>query len=203
MSVEDRTRATLLAAAHGIDPDTDAMFANVETAIHRHTVRRRALLGVAAVVAVVGVVFGSSVLGTWPNDQDIAPAGPPASDDNTILPGTDPAAVIEAYVSAYNAEDIDAVMALFTEDSTIVGHPTLSDAVGLDAIRLLTIEDRQMAAEADPYAISNVQTDGDTVTWDHTWTNDAGEDWCQEGLSAVISDGTIVSWAFAEPELCN
>ncbi|MGB9372528.1 MAG: nuclear transport factor 2 family protein [Jiangellales bacterium] len=115
---------------------------------------------------------------------------------------SNPAAVIETYVSAYNADDIDAVMALFTEDSTMVGA-IVGEAVGLDAIRQFTIEDREMAADADPYAISNVQTDGDTVTWDHTWTNDAGEDWCMQGLSAVITDGTIVSWAFAEPELCN
>ena len=126
-------------------------------------------------------------------------AGCSGDDESQSNPGE----VIEAYVSAYNAEDIDAVMALFTEDSTIVGHPTLSDAVGLDAIRLLTIEDRQMAAESDPYAISNVTTDGDTVTWDHTWTNDAGANYCVEGHSAVITDGTIVSWAFAEPELCD
>ena len=35
----------------------------------------------------------------------------------------DPAAVIEAYVEAYNAGDADAIATLFAEDAVITGHP--------------------------------------------------------------------------------
>lgn len=34
-----------------------------------------------------------------------------------------PAATIEAYVEAYNAGDIDGVMALFSEESEVIGSP--------------------------------------------------------------------------------
>lgn len=96
MSVEDRTRTTLSAAARTIHPDTEAMLAGVETTIHRQDIRRRAVLGAGAVVVLVGVVFGSSVLGIWPNDQDTAPAGvAPVTDapkdiESSQLPGAVP-----------------------------------------------------------------------------------------------------------------
>lgn len=116
----------------------------------------------------------------------------------------DPAAVIEEYESAYNSGDIEAVMAFYTEDSTLIGHPLGDDlVVGLVAIRDSVKIDMAEAAESDPYEISNVETSGDTVTWDHTWTNRRGQDWCAEGNRAVIADGTILSWTFApDPGLC-
>lgn len=196
MSVEDRTRAALLAAGRAIDPDTEAMFVGVETAIHRHNVRRRALLAVAGAAAVAGVAFGASVVGQ--HGPDIAPAGP-GNQVTATPPGVDPAAVIEAYVRAYNADNVDAVMAWFSEDAAVTDHPGgLADAVGADAIRRLTITDRSWAAQSDPYEISNLNTDGDTVTWDHTWTNNNGEHFCADGNRAVITDGLIVSWTYAD-----
>lgn len=203
MSIEDRTRQTMLAAARGIDPDTEAMYLEVEAVIHRRTVRRQVMLAVAGLAVVAGIVVGSSVLGQ--GRLDLAPAGPPATDVVTTPPGVDPAMVIEAYVNAYNAGNIDAAMAWFSQDATVTGHPGgLADAVGATAIRWLTITDRSWAAEANPYEISNVKTSGDTVTWDHTWTNKEGADYCAAGNRAVISDGLIVSWAYAtDADLCE
>jgi hypothetical protein len=64
-------------------------------------------------------------------------------------------------------------------------------------------QERGDAADVNPWKISNIQVTGNTVTWDHVWTNDLGEDWCAEGHSAVIEDGKIQSWAFApNPEPC-
>jgi hypothetical protein len=104
--------------------------------------------------------------------------------------------VLNDFVAAYNSGDLDAVMVFFTEDSTITGHPMDSDASGLTAIRSLHVEDMGAAADADAYSISNVQVTGDTVTWDHVWTNSGGSQFCKTGQSAVIEDGKIVSWTW-------
>jgi hypothetical protein len=50
------------------------------------------------------------------------------------------------------------------------------------------------AGGSDPYSIANVEVVGDTVTWDHRWTNSDGDDWCAAGQSAVVEGGVIVSW---------
>jgi hypothetical protein len=135
----------------------------------------RSLLAVLAILVVVLVGCG---------DDDDAESG----DDS------DAAAVIEAYVAAYNSGDIDAVVAVFSEDAVITQGSETS--TGLTEIETLQIDDMSSAAEADAYSITNVETDGDTVTWDHVWTNDAGVDWCAEGQSAVVTDGKIVTWTW-------
>jgi hypothetical protein len=53
-----------------------------------------------------------------------------------------------------------------------------------------------MAAVDDPYTISNVEVDGDTVTWDHVWTSTDGGHFCQEGHSAVIAGSKILTWVW-------
>lgn len=106
----------------------------------------------------------------------------------------DPAAVVEDYRAAYNSGDIDAVMDLFTEDSIVTGHPFADRSEGLDAIRAVQAEDIAAAAGQDAYAFSNVETDGDRVTWDSDWTNDGGDRFCRSGHTALIENGKIVSW---------
>jgi hypothetical protein len=118
-----------------------------------------------------------------------------------------PSAVIDAFVDAYNAGDISGIMDLFTEDSVIIDHPfsTLDDATGIDQIRELLEEDLQSAADGPAYTISNVMTEGSTVTWDHVWTHRQGSNRCAEGHIAIVEDGKIISWTFAagtRPHLC-
>jgi len=121
-------------------------------------------------------------------------------DDET----SDPASVIEQYQNGYNTGDIEAVMVLFRDDSTITDHPFVEETVGLDAIRTLQAADLSAAAESDAYEFSNVEVDGDTVTWDHVWTNDIGDQYCARGHSAVIADGTIKTWSFStDADLCE
>lgn len=110
----------------------------------------------------------------------------------------DPAATIEAYVTAYNAGDIDGVMALFSEESVVTGHPTeaRSESTGLAQIRALHVQDIAAAATENSYTISNVEVTGDTVTWDHIWTRNDGDKFCKFGQSAVVQDGTILSWTW-------
>ncbi|MDH3730942.1 MAG: hypothetical protein OES13_07465 [Acidimicrobiia bacterium] len=60
------------------------------------------------------------------------------------------------------------------------------------------------AAEADAYAIANVEVEGDTVTWDHVWTDNRGEKWCAEGHAAVVAEGKIGTWIWSQkPNRCE
>lgn len=93
----------------------------------------------------------------------------------------DPAATIEDYVTAYNAGDIDGVMALFSHDSVVTGHPFATEARGLEAIRSLQLADLAAAATENAYTISNVQVSGSTVTWGHLWVSADGQEFCQQG----------------------
>lgn len=108
----------------------------------------------------------------------------------------DPAAVVDQYVAAYNSGDIDAVMAVFTEDSVVFGHPFSPESSGLTAIRGAQASDLAAGASTDAYSISNIEVNGDTVTWDHVWVNNQGEEFCQKGQSAVIKDGKILTWTW-------
>jgi ketosteroid isomerase-like protein len=109
---------------------------------------------------------------------------------------TYPGATVASYVAAYNSGDIDGVMAVYTEDSVLYGYPSTSEAAGLKAILALTTQDLAAAASTDAYSISNVEVDGDTVTWDQLWVNKEGQNWCMEGQSAVIKDGKILTWTW-------
>jgi hypothetical protein len=52
------------------------------------------------------------------------------------------------------------------------------------------------AASTDAWSISNVEVDGDTVTWDQVWVGKGGGNNCMEGQSAVIKDGKILIWTW-------
>lgn len=47
--------------------------------------------------------------------------------------------------------------------------------------------------------ISDVAVNGGTVTWDSVW----GEDGCVKGQSAVVKDGTILTWTWGEFVDCS
>ena len=110
----------------------------------------------------------------------------------------DSAAVIESYIEAYNSDDFDDVMSHFTDESVIVGHPTDFDpqAADIGSIRRLHKEDLSFGEQ---YTISNIDVNGDTVTWDSIW----GEDGCVKGHAAVVRDGKIVSWVWGEFIECS
>lgn len=117
---------------------------------------------------------------------------------------SDPAAVVEDYQLAYNSGDIDAVMELFTEESVVTGHPFADQSEGLDAIRGVQIEDIASAAGQNAYTFSNVEVDGDRVTWDSQWVNDEGDRFCQTGHSAFIENDRILSWQWpSEGSACS
>ena len=107
--------------------------------------------------------------------------------------GADPGETIQAYIDAYNARDIDAVMAVFADDAVIRNHPFASVTEGAQAIRVLQSDDIEAAGRNDAYAISNLAVSGDTVTWNHVWN----ERCTGTRNEAVVEGGKIVSWVFA------
>jgi hypothetical protein len=107
-----------------------------------------------------------------------------------------PEQVIKAYAAAYNDHDLDAVMAFFTDDSVITSHPFSSESSGIAETRALHITDLAAAASMRAYRLDNVEVTGNTVTWDHEWTNASGEKYCKQGNSAVVKDGTILIWTW-------
>jgi hypothetical protein len=107
--------------------------------------------------------------------------------------GSEPDDVINDYVAAYNSGDIDAMMAAYTDDSVLCGYDP-SEVAGLTALRALWTDDLAGAASTDAWSISNVEVDGDTVTWDQVWVDNEGGNYSLEGQSAVIKDGKILIW---------
>ena len=157
----------------------------------------RSAIGRCRVLLVVLALGGAACGG---DDDSDTPAGAGADTSATHEE------VIETYRTAYNAGDIDAVMALFTEDSVLIDHPTAlfggvgdggNSLTGLVEIREANDVDRGTAAEIDAYEFLNVEDEGDTISWDHTWEGLNGAEWCGEGHSAVIAEGKFVSWNYA------
>jgi hypothetical protein len=151
--------------------------------------RRSLLVGVAAFVAVLFVGAAWGILGLLGED-DTPVAG--SSDD--------PAATIEDYRTAYNAGDVDGVMALFSEESVMTGN-SFFESAGLTEIRAVWVEDINAAATEDAYTISNVEVTGNTVTWDQVWIGGEGDKNCIEGQSAVIEDGKILLWTWSSRDV--
>ncbi len=117
--------------------------------------------------------------------------------------GSEPDDVINDYVAAYNSGDIDAIMAAYTEDSVLYGYSDTSEAAGLTALRTLWTDDLAEAASTDAWSISNVEVDGDTVTWDQVWVDNRGGNHCMEGRSAVIKDGKILIGTWPSETPCS
>jgi len=169
------------------------------------TFRRTSLLLTAAAILlafVAGLVVANE-------SGDDSPATRPATTSTEAEPqpapsldaeaeaSLSPAEVIEEYREALNAKDLDAVIALFTEESTFSGHPAMYDGSGLTSIRALHAIDTAMTTDFDAYEFRNVETIGNTVTWDHHRTNADGDVDCGEGHRAVVDDGKILSWTYA------
>ena len=152
-----------------------------ETPPHKQSGTRGNL--VVLVVAVVAVVGVAVMLASGDGD-DSSPASAPAD-------------VINDYVAAYNSNDIDAVMAVFTEDSVITGHPTgTGSASGLEEIRALHVGDLRYERG---YHIANVETSGNTVTWDTVWGDNYG---CVGSHTTVTNGDKIVTWSWGTVFSC-
>ncbi len=153
--------------------------------------------GAAAVIIAVAVPIWLLNGGSEP-EPDVAQPAP-----EVVTPT--PQAPIEAYIEAFNAKDLDAVMELFTEESVVTGHPDLGNrergpaVQGLTEIRSLLSNSMAVAADVDAYRITNLRVvPGNKVRWDHIWTNTDGEDYCANANNAVVEDGKILSWLYSQ-----
>lgn len=165
---------------------------------------RFALLTAAVMIALVTAIAVVISHGDQRSQADAVggPLDTNRSEQSGGIP-SDPAAVIEGYRIAYNSGDIEAVMALFADDSVLSGHPLSTRSTGLAALRIVQLRDIAMAAPTDAYRTFNVEVSGNTVTWDHEFVNNQGIPWCGEGNTAVIAGGKILNWAFApDPDEC-
>lgn len=111
-------------------------------------------------------------------------------------------ATLEGFAAAYNASDIEAVMAYFVAESEITKHPTLGDSTGLCPIRTAMAQHRTEAAATDPHGISNESVTGFTVSCDHTWVDAAGQEWCGTGNTASMAAGGILTSTYADEAPC-
>lgn len=120
--------------------------------------------------------------------------------DDASRGAADAAAVVERYVAAYNAQDIDEVMAVFADDAVIVGAgDRFGGAERIEGAAAIRASERASfsvhAPGGEAYSISNLAVTGNTVTWDHRFEGTAhtcvGTD-----NEAVVEDGKIVLWRF-------
>jgi hypothetical protein len=123
----------------------------------------------------------------------------PPTASTSVEPGGDgdPESTLNTYIAAYNSGDVEEVMTVFSEESEIVDHPFSGLVAGLDEIRSVHVDEFEFSAAENAYTVSNVEVVGDTVTWDHEWVNAGGVSYCIEGNTAVVEEGKILIWTWA------
>jgi hypothetical protein len=118
---------------------------------------------------------------------------------SSALPPID---VLEAYVDAYNAGDLEALVSMFwaiqVDEPTIVGHPGRAVASGTDQIREVLGGDVATAAASDAYEVTDVQVDGRRVTFGDVKRDRDGTCSRGSGHTIVVVGGTIESLTFGE-----
>jgi hypothetical protein len=122
-------------------------------------------------------------------------------DGSDSAKGSDAAAVVEGYVAAYNAQDIDGVMTFFADDAVILASAERVGGAerieGAAAIRASTLEGFSVHAPGgEAYSISNLVVTGNAVAWDHLFKGIA-HTCIGTGNEAIVEDSKIVVWTFA------
>ena len=141
---------------------------------------------------VVGVVLTAMALVAGCGGDD---------DASNSANASDAAAVVEGYVAAYNAQDIDRVMTFFADDAVIVGAADrFGGAERIEGAAAIRASERVgfsvHAPGGEAYSISNLVVTGNTVTWDHLFRGTA-HTCIGTGNEAVVEEGKIVVWTFA------
>lgn len=119
----------------------------------------------------------------------------------------DPGAALDAYADGVNARSVDDVMAAFAEDARLIDHPlNPGELNGKAEVRRGVTQSVTFArVDPDPYSISDVVVDGDTVSWSYVWINDEGQEFCAAGNEIDVNDeGLIVELRWGnEPGECD
>jgi hypothetical protein len=155
--------------------------------------------------ALAGAIVAAAALASCGADGDpLARTSDPVQSELSEADHVDPAEVVRDYRTAFNDRDLERLMSLFDVDSVVTDHPFATRSEGLAAIRSLQLRDIVASADADAYQMSNIEVAGDTVTWNHEYTNADGFHWCADGNSATVADGKILNWTFApNPRRCE
>jgi ketosteroid isomerase-like protein len=181
------------------------------------TNRRWLAVGLAAAAAIVALVVGVAIatrdddteVSTAPSATEVSTA-PSATEVSTAPSGTEvstatsatevttasgatPMDALDAYIAAFNADDLDAVMALFADDALILNDPVSGNMVaqGIDEVR--EVQEAEMSF-GESYEVTSVDSVGNTVTADVLYqTTSAGV--CYEGtIEITVEQGKIVRW---------
>ncbi len=113
----------------------------------------------------------------------------------------DPEMALDAWVDGINANSVNEVMAAFADDSRLIDHPLNPGQLSGKAEVRRGVSDTVTSSrvDPDPYSISDVVVDGDTVSWSYVWVNDAGQEFCRAGNEIDVNDeGLIVELRWGE-----
>jgi hypothetical protein len=119
----------------------------------------------------------------------------------------DPEVALNTYADGINANSVDDAMAAFAEDSRMIDHPlNPGELNGKAQIRrgvAETVNNSQV--DPDPYSISDVVVDGDTVSWSYVWFSEDGDEFCGFGNEIdVNNEGLIAEFRWPEdPANCD
>ena len=158
--------------------------------------RRRGTRLAAAGLAAAAIVAAVVLIAVAVSDDGSSPASPPPT---VAVPTTMPASVgelLDAYVDAYNAHDIAAVMSLFADDAVMTGNLVSPGAEGTAEIRAFQEGDMAIAAPDNAYAMTDVEVNGNTVTFGHIWHHQDGSCYSGTGHRVEVEGGQIVRWDF-------
>jgi ketosteroid isomerase-like protein len=155
------------------------------------TTRRRWLvLGLAAAAAVVAIVVGFAIVKS-DDEAEISTAS--YATEVSAATGVTPAEVFDAYIAAFNADDLDAVMALFADDAVVLNDPVTGNMVaeGIDEVR--EVQEAEISL-GEYYEVVSVESAGSTVTVDVRYQTTTEE--CYAGTSEItVEQGKIVRWS--------
>ena len=160
------------------------------------TSRRRGTRLAATGFAAAAIVAVVVVIAVAMSDDDPSPTSPPPA---VPVPTTMPASadeLLDGYVEAYNAHDIAAVMALFADDAVMTGNLVSPGAQGTAEIRAFQEGDMAIAAPDNAYAMTDIEVDGNTVTFGHIWHHQDGNCFSGTGHRVEVQGGLIVRWDF-------
>jgi hypothetical protein len=97
-----------------------------------------------------------------------------------------PVEILEALEAAYNAQDIDAIMALYADDAIWI-----NSGGAWNGARKIKLMYEFEFSEERTLDHTNFQVDGDTVVYDCDYFRKNGDKYLMEQYEAVIEDGKI------------
>jgi hypothetical protein len=146
--------------------------------------------------------LGSGGIAALLVSRHLAPLDSLATPDLAANAGTDPAAIVEQYLTATNAHDINAVLALYAEDAAHVvmppppGHPT-GVYVGREQISTF-YEPTATTHDHLEVVAGTLQVRGNTVTYVKRVASDPwrklGIDALDLNIYAVVAQGQFVTY---------